>query len=798
MTPSTKDVSLHGEALPLWRFDSSIQAATPAGSPAFWIGFAPLGGPRTVPPALFYRREFVVEAPLPRSVLQITALGIFDCEINGQRVGDDLFAPGWTEYKRRVHYSSYDVSALLRPGKNVIGVILGDGWYSGHVAERDRGLYGACPALLATIENMADGGSPPLVATDADWRCARGPILENDLVMGEAFDARRDLGAWSSPDYVAGPDWLPVRVMEVPAIAIARSPGPPVRRQEILEGKLVQGTADVTWLPARRQFDFGQNFTGRVRLRVRGPGGLHLQIRHAEMLQPDGSLYTENLRTARATDHYTLRGDGGIEEWEPRFTFHGFRYAELLWQRASEPLHIESVEGVVLHSDMRRTGWFECSHPMLNQLASNILWGQKSNFLDVPTDCPQRDERLGWTGDAQVFVRTASFFMDVRSFFRKWLRDMRDAQAPDGSIPGIVPDTGSFGSPTDGGPGWADASFICPWTIYLCYGDTGILREHYTCMVRYFDYLQARKVKDHIRCHPDLDPWGGFGDWLALDGSGLTWGATPKDLIGTAYYAKAADILALTADILGLPHDAARYREEHATIVRAFQRRFVSEAGTLAGGTQTAHALALHFGLVPESLRAAAGAELARLVEANGSRLATGFIGTPCILPALEATGHIDTAYRLLEQESFPSWLFPVKHGATTIWERWDGWTPENGIGNSAMTSFNHYAYGAVGAWMVSAVAGLEIGEPGYRGIRFKPRPGGTITRASARLDTPHGLASISWRLEQSSLFVDLEVPTGSSATIELPPAYKQSPLKVTEGRHRLEFQPPIADSSRT
>ena len=373
-----------------------------------WIGFAPLGGPRTVPSASFYRREFsITGTPPQRAILHITALGLFECEINGRRVGEDVFAPGWTDYRKRVHYHSYDVSGHLRPGMNVIGVILGDGWYSGHVAELDRGFYGECPALLASIEDAGDVSRPAVVATDPEWQCARGPIIENDLIMGEAYDARRDLGQWSAPGYVPGPDWLPVRMMVVPEIAIERSPGPPVRRQEILAGQLLPGPADVSWASPCRRFDFGQNFTGRVRLRVRGPRGLHLQIRHAEMLHPDGTLYTENLRTARATDHYTLRGGGEAEEWEPRFTFHGFRYAELTWQRASEPLHIESVEGVVLHSDMLRTGYFECSHPALNQLASNILWGQKSNFLEVPTDCPQRDERLGWTGDAQVFVRTA-------------------------------------------------------------------------------------------------------------------------------------------------------------------------------------------------------------------------------------------------------------------------------------------------------------------------------------------------------------------------------------------------------
>ena len=776
--------------LPLWRLDSSTGPAKPnSRGEASWIGYIPLGGPRTVPPALHYRREFVLDAPLPRAALHITALGLFECEINGQRVGEDVFAPGWTDYRKRVHYHTYDVRKFLRPGKNVIGVILGDGWYSGHVAERDRGFYGDCPALLAAIVDMDNPNRPPLVATDAEWRCAHGPILENDLIMGETYDARRELGAWSSPDYAAGPDWLPVRIMEAPAIAIERSPGPPVRRQEILPGKLMDGTPDVRWLPPRRRFDFGQNFSGRLSVRVRGPRGMNLQIRHAEMLKPDGSLFTENLRTARATDHYTLRGDGSMEEWEPRFTFHGFRYAELLWHRGEEPLHIESVEGVVLHSDMARTGHFECSNPLLNQLASNILWGQKSNFLEVPTDCPQRDERLGWTGDAQVFARTAAFFMDVRKFFHKWLGDMRDSQGPDGAVPQTAPNTESFGGGKDGGSGWADATFICPWTIYRCYGDTDILREHYSSMVGYFDYLQANKVKDDIRCHPDVDSWGGFGDWLALDGSGRVWGATPKDLIGTAYYAKAADILSKTADLLGLADDAARHRKEHDRIVRAFQERFVKPDGKIAGEKQTSYAIALDFGLVPENLRPAAAKELARLVEENGCHLTTGFLGTPCILPALEANGYIDLAYRLLEQETFPSWLFPVKNGATTIWECWDGWTPEKGLGNAGMCSFNHYAYGAVGAWMVSAVAGLEIAEPGYQRILFKPRPGGSITRASANLETPHGRAAISWRIKEDNiLFLQLEVPPDSRATLDLPVQCDQPPMDIREGRHELEF----------
>jgi alpha-L-rhamnosidase len=735
---------------------------------------------------VYYRRAIAINKPPSRAFLHITALGLFECEINGRRVGEDVFAPGWTDYRTRVYYRTYDVTPLLKAGENVIGVILGDGWYSGHVAEKDRQHYGERPSFIAGLEDHSGGAPAVLVATDADWSRSLGPILENDLLMGESYDARRELGTWSSAGYDAG-DWLPVVALPAPAITIERSAGPPVRRQEILPGKPLPTGPDVPWQSSHRRFDFGQNITGRVRIRVSGPRGLNLCIRHAEILKPDGSLYTENLRTARATDYYTLKGEG-LEEWEPIFTFHGFRYCEISWQGGGAALAIESVQGVVLHSDMARTGHFSCSHPLLNQLASNILWGQKGNFLEVPTDCPQRDERLGWTGDAQAFVRTAAFFLDVRGFFHKWLQDMRDAQGANGAIPPIIPNTHSFGLPGDGGPAWADAAFICPWAIYLSYGDTGILRDHYASMVRYLDYLAGHKVKDHIRAHPDKDDWGGFGDWLALDGSGRTEGGTPKELIGTAFYANDVDIAAKTASLLGHTEDAARYHALYGEIVKAFAARFVTPEGHVIGGTQTGYVLALHFGLVPEALRANAANELVRLIARNGFHIGTGFVGTPYIQHVLEATGHLDTAYKLLEQESFPSWLFPVKNGATTIWERWDGWTPEKGFQDVGMNSFNHYAYGAVGDWMVSSVAGLQFdpAQPGYRHILFKPRPGGTLTWAEARLQTPQGETSIRWEITGGQLVLDLVVPDGATATLSLPEGWDHALKAFSAGRHRV------------
>ena len=757
---------------------------------ASWISSPCLGGPRTVPPALYYRRVFQIEGPVPKRVfLHITALGLFECEINGHRVGEDVLAPGWTDFRKRVYYYSYDITSMLQPGENILGVIVGDGWYSGHVAEKDRQFYGEQPAILASVENHADHDSVALVATDDSWTYARGPILENDLLMGESYDARRELGAWSSPGYTAV-GWLSVSILHNPSIAVERSPGPAVRRQEILPGQSIPAGSDQLWRPKQQRFDFGQNFTGRVRLRVTGPRGLHLRIRHAEVLKPDGSLYTENLRSARAIDHYTLKGEG-IEEWEPRFTFHGFRYVELEWQRQTADLDIKSVEGVVLHSDTPRTGHFACSHPLLNQLANNIVWGQKSNFLEVPTDCPQRDERLGWTGDAQAFIRTAAFFMDVRGFFHKWLQDLRDTQTAEGGIPPFAPYSRSFGCSTDGGPAWADATFICPWMIYLCYGDKEILREHYPSMVHYLDYLAANKVKDFIRSHPDVDGWGGFGDWLALDGSGVTSGGTPKDLIGTAFYAHGVDIAAKTATILGHREEATRYETLYTGIVDAFRARFLTPDGMVIGGTQTGCILALHFDLVPRELRPATSRQLVRLIERNGFRIGTGFVGTPYILHVLEATGHMDIAYKLLEQEAFPSWLFPVKNGATTIWERWDGWTPDKGFQDAGMNSFNHYAYGAVGDWMVSTVAGLQFdpGHPGYEQIIFKPRPGGTLTWAEATLSTPRGKTSIRWELKDATLALNLVVPPGSCAILDLPAAFRTAPITISEGIHQQSFK---------
>jgi len=740
-----------------------------------WIFSNISGGPRSSAPAPFFRKEFWLDRTVSSATLQITALGLYEAEINGQRVGDHVFAPGWTDYKIRVPVQSYNVTGLLRPGNNCIGAVLGDGWFCGYAGWQGRENYGERPELLACLEVLFEDGSALRIGTDKSWCWAAGPVLENDLLMGEVYDARREFGDWSLPGFDAS-DWLPALSRKKRDIQFDAQPYPPVRRIE----------ERVPVLLGSGIYDMEQNFSGRVRIRVTAPRGTTLTLRHAEVLNPDGSLYLENLRQARATDIYTCKG-GGPETWEPRFTFHGFRYVEVRGLTKDAPIE---MTGVVLHSDTPPTGSFSCSHPLLNQLQRNITWGQRSNFLEVPTDCPQRDERLGWTGDAQVFVRTAAFNMDVRAFFEKWMRDARDAQRPRGGIPAVIP-AGEFTSMEDGGPAWADAMVICPWTIYLCYGDRTILEDNYDAMRKFLEFTTKYSSRNHIRSHPDIDMFHGFGDWLALDGSGHVEGATPKDLIGTAFYANDARIMARVADLLGRPKDAAKFGALHGKIVKAFQRRFVTPDGLLASGTQTSYVLALHFDLLPEPLRPVAARELVRDIERRNFHIATGFVGTPYILDVLTGAGYLDIAYRLLEQDTFPSWLFPVKNGATTIWERWDGWTPDKGFQDKGMNSFNHYAYGAVGDWMYRTVAGLELDElaPGFRQIRFQPRPGGTLTSAQAELITPFGSAAIAWKRNGDHLEVDLLVPDGASAGFSTPPGFTPpDAMEFGAGRHHLRL----------
>jgi alpha-L-rhamnosidase len=520
-------------------------------------------------------------------------------------------------------------------------------------------------------------------------------------------------------------------------------------------------------------FDFGQNLVGKLRVRVRGEAGTTLKLRYAEVLKggplaTSGPIYTDNLRSARQQDVYTLKGDPDGETFETRFTFHGFRYVEA--SSLGKNPEILDITAVVLHSDIPKSGDFECSDPLVNQLQKNIDWGQRGNYVEIPTDCPQRDERLGWTGDAQVFARTAAFNRDVAGFFAKWLQDLRDAQGPNGEYPSVAPNTAVV--PGDGGPAWADAGVICPWTLYLCYGDPAFLADGYDSMRRFLSYLEETS-RDYIRCYDDYPHFKGFGDWLALDGGlGNVQGRTPKDLLGTAFFAHVADLLSRAAYALGKEEDGRAYRALFERVRGAFQARFVTPAGLLAANTQTACVLALHFDLLAPEHRPVAANQLVRDIRERGTKLSTGFTSSHYLTHVLTETGHLDIAYALLQQKGWPSWLYAVTQGATTIWERWDAWTPEKGFQDAGMNSFNHYAYGAVGAWLYEIVAGIDAdpAHPGYKHTVFKPRPGGGLSHAKAALRSPYGPVSSAWRtLDNGDWEWEITVPANATGTAHVP-----------------------------
>ena len=750
---------------------------------AQWIAGTLAGGRWTTIPAPCLRKTFFVGARVARARLYATALGLYEARLNGQRVGDLQLTPGWTDYRKRVHYQVYDITSLLVIGDNALGVLLGDGWYCGHVAWRGRQTYGDRPKFLGQIVIDYLDGRTDVIGSDTTWRHAYGPLLESDLLMGESYDARLEFAGWDRPGF-DDRLWQPSRLFQANGIALDAMRGPPVRALHELKSRSIADEAPAGQRRVRRH-DLGQNIAGRVRLRVKGPAGATITLRHAEMLDGDGRLHLANLRTARQTDHFTLRGDPNGETFEPRFTFHGFRYFEIESRDAG--IEVQDATGVALHSDTPPTGEFSCSDSLVNQLHRNIQWSQRGNFLEVPTDCPQRDERLGWTGDAQTFVRTAAFNMDVSAFFRKWLRDLADAQTERGTIPAVAPAIDEL--PTDGGPAWADAVAICPWTVYLCYADRRLLERHFEACERFVDELRTTNP-DLIRRKTASD-FEGFGDWLALDGGNGREGATPRDLIGTAYFAYSARLAAQMARALGRKAELKKYGTLAENVTKAFQRKYVAADGRMAGGTQTAAVLALAFDLVPAKLRSRVAEELVRDIEKHGGKLTTGFVGSAWLPHVLTATGRLDTAYRLLLQKQCPSWLYAVTQNATTIWERWDGWTPERGFQDPAMNSFNHYALGAIGAWLYAVVAGIEVDpdHPGYKHIRLQPRPGGSLASARAKLLSLHGEIVSAWRGNARHFDWEVIVPANTTATARLPVPPK---AKITENGKAIERAPGV------
>jgi alpha-L-rhamnosidase len=724
---------------------ASASTATPGPATSSAAGFAP--------------------GPITSARLYITSLGLYAATLNGQPVTADLFTPGWTSYRHRLQYQTYDVTNLLTPGPNALGVILGDGWLRGHLGfVVARNTYGDRLGLLLRLEIRYADGSTQVIASDETWTAATGPILASDLYNGEVYDARRAEAGWDRPHFAAE-GWQPVAVLHRPGAALVAEIGPPVRVVQERTTTLITRAPDGSVI-----YDFGQNLVGRVRLLVEGARGDEIVLHHAEVLDPGGELYRANLRTAQQEVRYILNGgeDGtAIEQYEPLFTFQGFRYVSIQGLRG-EPTP-DTLTALVIHSDMTPTGEFECSAPLLNQLQQNIVWGQKGNFLDVPTDCPQRDERLGWTGDAQVFARTACFNFDVAAFFTKWLGDLAADQRADGRVPFVVPDIlfqdDARGA---GAAAWSDAAVVVPFALYQAYSDTGILTQQFDSMVAWVEYMR-HTGDDELLYNTGFQ----FGDWLALDhkdGNGKI-GLTDTDLIGTAFYAHSAALLAEAAAAIGRTQEAVKYADLSAKIRRAFQREFVTPSGRLTSNTQTAYVLALMFDLLAEEQRPEAARRLVADIRRRGTQLTTGFVGTAYLCPVLSRFGYLDVAYDLLLREEYPSWLYPVTQGATTIWERWDGIRPDGSFQDPEMNSFNHYAYGAIGDWLYRTVAGLDTdpAAPGYRRAIVRPQPGGGLSWAYAALDTLLGEYSAGWSQHAGRMRVAVTVPPNGHAEVHLP-----------------------------
>ncbi|HEY8185428.1 MAG TPA: glycoside hydrolase family 78 protein, partial [Pyrinomonadaceae bacterium] len=720
-------------------------------------------------PAPMLRGTFKINSAVKQARAYVTSHGLYEMHLNSQRVGEQLFTPGWTSYNKRLQYQTYDITNLLRSGENAVGVILSNGWYRGNIGfGGQRNFYGERLAILMQIQIKYQDGHQEFVGTDQSWKAATGPILMSEIYHGETYDARLEKNGWSSPAYTSK-DWAGVKVVAHRKDILVASAGPPLQKiEEIRPIKLIKTPGGETVV------DMGQNMVGWVRVKAQGQAGTTITLRHAEVLDNQNNFYTANLRDAKQTVKYTLKG-GGLENFEPHFTFQGFRYVAV--DGYPGELNLDSLTGIVIHSDMSRASEFTTSSSLLNQLQHNIIWGQKGNFFDVPTDCPQRNERLGWTGDAQVFSRTAAFNMDVAGFYTKWLKDVSADQMENGSVPYVIPDVLSrSGKPEGGSAGWADVAVIIPWTMYLTYGDKRVLEEQYDSMGKWVEYIRQRAGDDYI--------WDGdfhFGDWLAFattrpDYPGATTG---KDLIATAFYAHSTDLMQHVAGILGRVNDAARYAQQLDKIKNAFRKEFVTERGRVGEDTQTAYVLALEFDLLPDELRSVAAERLARDVRTRG-HLTTGFLGTPYICHVLSRYGHLDEAYLLLNREQYPSWLYPVNQGATTIWERWDGQKPDGSFQDPEMNSFNHYAYGAIGDWMYQVMAGIEVDPqaPGYKHALIQPQPGGGLTQVRASHSTLYGKVTSAWELKRDQFEISVEIPPNTRATVRLPKAQLE---KVTE-----------------
>ena len=756
-------------------------------------------------PSPLFRKTFAAEKKIKSANLFITSHGLYESFINGKRISDTYLTPGFTSFNKRLQYQLYDVTKYLQQGKNAIGVALGNGWYRGNLAwEGKKDLYGSELSLIYQLSVTYTDGTSEDIISDDSWKSSTGAIRSSEIYHGETIDARLEKKGWNTTAYNDA-EWSGVKAVSFNNSNLVATINEPVTEHEIFKPLRIFKT------PAGEQvIDFGQNLVGFVEVKVKGKAGDKIQLQHAEVLDKAGNFYTANLRTAKQLNTYILNG-GGEEYFEPHFTFQGFRYIKI--EGFPGEIKPENFTAVALYSDMKPTGMFTTSNALLNQLQHNIQWGQKGNFVDIPTDCPQRDERLGWTGDAQVFSRAASYNMQVNNFFSKWMKDVAADQLPDGSVPFVVPNV--LGVESAGSTGWADVATVIPWNMYVAYGDKRLLEEQYASMKAWVSFMEQKSKNDlwNTGFH--------FGDWLFYrpddDNDGRA-AITDKYLIAQCFYAHSTQLLINAASVLNKKDDIEKYTELLRKIKAAFVKEYVTPSGRLVSGSQTAYVLALNFDMLPENLRAAAAERLVTNIKDYNYHLTTGFLGTPYLCHVLTTFGYHDVAYTLLMQETYPSWLYPVKMGATTIWERWDGQKPDSTFQTIGMNSFNHYAYGAIGDWMYRVLAGIDTdGEaPGYKKIIIKPYVDGKIVNAAANnnewsklpglnngiqngkslgsvnadLETYYGKISSHWKIENGKLSLAVEIPANTTAIIYLPTgkpeAIKKSGASISNGQSNI------------
>ena len=744
-----------------------------------------------LPPSPYLRTEFETKGKVKRATIYASALGLFEMRLNGERVGEDYFTPGWTDYDDRIYYFTYDVTDQINTGKNAMGAILSDGWYAGYVGfgilatdiEGQRDYYGKKAGLLAQLELEYENGETETISTMSDgqrathpvissssappakiypinetiWKASTGPLLESDIQMGETYDARLEQDGWDEANFDDS-RWKDVRWRPLPDGVLEAYPGVPIREQYLLNPITLTEPDPGTYI-----FDLGKNFAGMARLKVNGAKGTKIQLRYAEMLHQDGRMMTENLREARAIDTYTLKG-GGEEIWQTQFTYHGFQFVEVTGY--PDKPNMGMITGVVMNSETPQVGEikFEGDHdwggnaPLITQLFENIKTTQFANFFEVPTDCPQRDERLGWTGDAQVYVRTSAYIADVSAFFTKWMRDLRDAQLPYGAYADFAPMP--YSTPYEYAPAWMDAGVIVPYMVYQAYGDTRLLEEHWDSMSRFMEFQRDAAGDSFLRPQAGQN----YGDWLAVGHQ------TDKSFIASAYYGYDIQLMAEMADALGKTSEAEHYKQQFKNVKDAFVKEYVNADGTLKESSQTSYGMALAMNLFPDGLAQKGADQLAKMVRANGNRLATGFAGVRHLLPELSRYGHEELSYSLLMQTEYPSWGYEVVNGATSIWERWNSYTKDEGFMDPEMNSFSHYSYGSVAEWMFADVAGIDVITPGFERIEIKPMiEAAPFTAISAEHKSIRGLIKSEWNKTGKNVRLSVTVPTNVMAEVYVP-----------------------------